>query len=108
MPLPLKTISDVKNPVGKNTSNREMVQCSLIQLDHPINIHSLWISARQGVLLMILQRYWPEEVSLAVTIPAGEMTEATHVLHHMMKDVRELVDGKYVLRVEGYWFSGES
>ena len=53
----------------------------------------------------LLQRYWPEEVSLAVTIPAGEMTEATHVLRHMTKDLRELVDGKYVLRVEGYWFS---
>jgi len=36
------------------------------------------------------------------------MTEATHVLRDMTKDLREFVDGNYVLRVEGYWLTRES
>ena len=57
----------------------------------------------------LIQRYWTEEdAPLDVTIPAGEMIEATHVLRHMTWYLSELVDGKYVLRVEGYWVCREN
>jgi len=56
----------------------------------------------------LIQRYCPDEASLNVTIPAGEMIEATHVLRYITKELRKLVDGKYVLRVEGHWFTRDS
>jgi len=38
-----------------------------------------------------------------VSIPARETIESTHVLRMMTDALRQLPDGKYVLRVEGYW-----
>ncbi|KAF8416401.1 hypothetical protein EV426DRAFT_703787 [Tirmania nivea] len=57
----------------------------------------------------LIQRYWPEGTApLDVTIPAGEMIEATHVLRDMTWYLSELVDGKYVFRVEGEWLCKEN
>jgi len=54
------------------------------------------------VAYAIVQRYWRGE-EFRVRIPARETIESTHVLRMMTDALRQLPDGKYVLRVEGYW-----
>ncbi|KAF8430940.1 hypothetical protein BGX38DRAFT_1146757 [Terfezia claveryi] len=55
----------------------------------------------------LLNRYWPDEETAPpdVTIPGGEMIERTHVLSLLTRYLREFIDGKYIVRVEGDWYN---
>jgi len=60
----------------------------------------LWKHMPVGYVL-IERNFWGEPTRSR--IHAGETIRVTHVLHLITAALRELADGMYLLRVEGYW-----
>lgn len=54
-----------------------------------------------------LSRIWTDWESLLEKIPGGGTTQMTHTLRLITSALRELVDGKYLVRVEGHWWPEE-